>query len=1053
MKYKRSFSIVLNLWLISIAVLPQTYKFKNYDREQGICNSFIYTINQDKNGYLWIGTGEGLCRFDGFIFRGDLLADSVAPGFVTTSFKDQNGNLWFGFNDGNVVEYDGKDFRLLNTRRFTSGNINRILADHEGTIFIATQSNGLIKELADQKDSLLKVDFPHLIYSMEVNGWDILLGTSEGLYIYRQVGHTGPVELIMEVPEFNGTRVSFISRTLDGKAFWIGTDENVFLLEMAEGERTPKVMNLTGELKLGRMNIQSVTEDKYGFLWVSTFGSGVYRFNVDAGTKRLNNLVHFDQQNGLTARNVKEVFEDMEGNTWFATFGNGLTLMADEAFALFTLPLEGLRNNIVSLCPDENGVWVGGENGLAYYTSLNKSEYRIYTQAQGLPRDEISAVYKDIHGNIWAGTSRSGLYWMPAGLKTFKNFFTSENSLENIIRSITGDKQNLWFATRNGAFRVNLASRKMDHFTSGNGLPHNDINQVFLDSQGNAWIATSSNTQFKIDPSGTVDIGIEFKTQLRGLAFQSLTVDKDGDFWGVTNSSGVFYFAKDSVYNLTRNEGLLSNYCYSLLADNQGNIWVGHRSGFSRINKKNLRISTYSTSFGVAGDCNPNAMALQANGCVLIGTTQGLFRFDPTMEKGNITAPFPNIVSLLVSDNPMDFTREILLPYNIYKLRIDFIGLNYRNPEKVVYRYKLENYDLEWSEPSSNPVAMYSRVADGRYTFLLKTCNSDGVWNEQPLALSIHVKKPVWKQWWFIITSSLIVISIFITIVKIRERNQKKLQEYLETELAARTKEVIEQKEELEVKNREITDSINYAQRIQASILPPVRRMQEFFPGSFIFYQPRDIVSGDFYWFDKLDEDKFLIVCADSTGHGVPGAFMSMIGATLIKDLTARNEVVSPAQLLSTLDAEISGTLNQHIDAERSSDGMDITVCEINMRTHHLRFASAMRPIIISHNRELLYIRGNRSSIGGELYDSKMFIDQEFQLVKGDRIYMFSDGYPDQFGGPHGKKFKMVRLKELLEKLQDSSIDEQYIQIRDSFNEWKGDYAQVDDVLFMAIQV
>jgi len=192
----------------------------------------------------------------------------------------------------------------------------------------------------------------------------------------------------------------------------------------------------------------------------------------------------------------------------------------------------------------------------------------------------------------------------------------------------------------------------------------------------------------------------------------------------------------------------------------------------------------------------------------------------------------------------------------------------------------------------------------------------------------------------------------------------------------------------------EITDSINYAKRIQTSILPDFSKVIETFKDAFILFRPRDIVSGDFYWFDKFSDDKFMLVCADSTGHGVPGAFMSMIGSTLLRDIVSRQRVSKPSQILKMLDNQIFSTLNQNLELGVSNDGMDMVICEISIKTRHVRFASAMRPVIIVLDGEPFYIKGNRSSIGGESVIEKFFDDQEYYLNEGDTIYLFSDGLP-----------------------------------------------------------
>jgi serine phosphatase RsbU (regulator of sigma subunit) len=201
-------------------------------------------------------------------------------------------------------------------------------------------------------------------------------------------------------------------------------------------------------------------------------------------------------------------------------------------------------------------------------------------------------------------------------------------------------------------------------------------------------------------------------------------------------------------------------------------------------------------------------------------------------------------------------------------------------------------------------------------------------------------------------------------------------------------------------------------------------------------------------------DDRFVIVCADSTGHGVPGAFMSMIGTTIIKEMIARTEVESPAHLLRMLDREIMSSLNQNIEAEQSNDGMDMIVSEINLNNLHVKISSAMRPMILYRNGEQIYVRGSRNAVGGQYEaEEKEFETNEFQLSKGDKLYMFSDGYPDQFGGPLGKKFKMVRLKNMLRDVHERPMEEQYNYIKNNFELWKEDHEQVDDVLFMGIEL
>jgi serine phosphatase RsbU (regulator of sigma subunit) len=196
-----------------------------------------------------------------------------------------------------------------------------------------------------------------------------------------------------------------------------------------------------------------------------------------------------------------------------------------------------------------------------------------------------------------------------------------------------------------------------------------------------------------------------------------------------------------------------------------------------------------------------------------------------------------------------------------------------------------------------------------------------------------------------------------------------------------------------------------------------------------------------------------MMVCADSTGHGVPGAFMSMIGSTLLQDIVMRQHIYKPSEILTRLDKQIFSTLNQNVEIGISNDGMDVVICEINVKTRHIRFASAMRPVIIVMDNEPYYIKGNRSSVGGESVIEKYFDDQEYYLNAGDTIYMFSDGLPDQFGGTDGKKMKIARLKKLIEDVSNLNMSGQKEVITKFYDEWKGNFDQVDDVLLIGIKL
>jgi ligand-binding sensor domain-containing protein/serine phosphatase RsbU (regulator of sigma subunit) len=1030
----------------------QKYEFRQFGIEEGICYSFIYTVNQDKNGYLWLGTGEGLCKFDGFNFTSDFTTDSLPPAFVKKTFRDQQGNLWFGHNDGSITKYDGARFTIINTLGKITSTINDIVQDSTGNILFATQNQGIIIVKKDLKVKFIVEPFRRKLLSslcFTTQG-KLLIGTNDGLHLYEfdAVNDTAwPVTKISQIPS---TAINSIIKRKNSDLYLIGTqDEGLYGLNTGIGGNPEEVFKLETSASLKYTSILSLMEDSRDHIWLSTQGEGVYKMILSGDSRTITELINFNQNNGLGSINIRDVYEDNEGNIWVGTYGDGLAALFDEAFVFYNYETD-LGSYIYSVLTDGEDFWIGGENRIMKISSGVDKNRELYGPSSGIPHDKITSLYKDIKNNLWIGTSGSGLYRMNLNTKMAGKYYSSENSLENSINSIAGLEDTIWIGTNNGVLEIDINTGGMRHFSTTDGLPHNKISDVFVDSKGTAWIATRANGLYSINNNAQHIITGNFI-----LEFVSITEDDEGYLWAATVNDGVFKFIPetDSLDYFSTYNGLKSGSCYSILNDGRGNIWIGHRLGMSVINVESSKIVTYGTESGISGDCNLNAAGVTSGGLIVIGSSDGLITFNTREERKNLTPPFLNISSVVINDKEYDFSKPIILPYGIYKLRVDFIGLNFRSPDRVSYQFKLDGYD-DWSEPTVIPFVQYSRIEDGDYTFLLKACNSEGVCTETPVQFSLKVKLPIWKTWWFIALSVLILILSVYVIIKYRERKQKQFQEMLQKKLDERTREVVMQKEEIEIKNKDITDSINYAQRIQASILPPISKLQETFAGSFVFYQPRDIVSGDFYWYEKFENNRFIIVCADSTGHGVPGAFMSMIGTTLIKDICSRPDVGSPADLLKTLDKEIMSALNQNIEAERSNDGMDIIVAEIELKKRTLNVASAMRPMIIYKDGEQVYVRGSRSSVGGQYeIEEKEFDSQDFTLSKGDKIYMFSDGYPDQFGGPLGRKFKMVRLKNMLRDIHDKPMDEQYNYIKSNFELWKEDAEQVDDVLFMGIEL
>src|SRR5690606_33456018 len=411
-----------------------------------------------------------------------------------------------------------------------------------------------------------------------------------------------------------------------------------------------------------------------------------------------------------------------------------------------------------------------------------------------------------------------------------------------------------------------------------------------------------------------------------------------------------------------------------------------------------------------------------------------------------------------VSGQEHKATKVLNLPYPYkkkYTFRFDFIGISYKDPKNVTYQYRLTrngDNDDEWLDLGTTSFREYDFLPDGNYQLQIRSFNADGVYNKEPLTISINIEPPIWKKLWFYIAIiALIVYSVYL-IIQIRERNLIKQKEALQREVHNQTILLREQKAEIERKNRDITDSINYAKRIQSSILPQSDLLAKAFKEYFIYFVPRDIVSGDFYWFSNL-KGKFIITVADCTGHGVPGAFMSMIGTTLLNDIVKQQEINSPADILKRLDTEIKILLQKN-EPEHTRDGMDISIVEIDTKTRKVRLASAKRPVYLFINGELNVYKGIRRSVGDSIIeDESEFVNIEYDMNENDALYLFSDGYADQFGGPEGKKYMSANIRKLLLDIYKKPMREQEELIHTTFQQWKGNEEQVDDVVFLGIRL
>jgi serine phosphatase RsbU (regulator of sigma subunit)/ligand-binding sensor domain-containing protein len=1033
--------------LMPLRAEAQSYSYRTYDINTGLPGNYLSVIEQDRSGLLWLGLETGLFRYDGFEFHQVALPDTLSNGYPNALFCDRNGTMWIGLTDGSLFTWapGGTPERKTGIE---ADRINCITAGPDGKIWIVTQTHGIYTSDAGPGGKLSRIVMPEgiVLFDIAFAGSDsIIVATQDNLHLCKITGEVA--EIVYSFPELEYTWIQTVGRVNDNT--WLaGTDgSGLYVIRRENGiMKASRAENPVFE----GLRIPSLVTGSGRSILVATRETGVIKAEFNGDYSSINITGTYDVGSGLPDNDIKTVFRDRENNIWIGMFNRGLAAVTTNAFSFHT-PSPYKEINFIGEFAGK--IVMGTRNGLYDYDTGTGSFSNFRELNRKTGGSGIISWCTDGNDNILIGTAGNGVFRMNGKGET-KQFYRAENPAQNHINSIAVDSENIWLATLNGVVLLDRATGSQKAgYTTWEMLPHNNVSQVVVTRDGEVLVATETDKLCYIHITGGVRTEGEVMEGVMRNRIQSISVSPDGMICAGTLGNGLFLFTRDTLINFNTSDGMLSNFCYSTLIASDGRIWAGHERGFSIINPATGSARSFSSDFGVRGDCLANAIAETNDGYIFVGTTEGIVAYDPAMEQKINAPPQAGIISVVINNIEYPYRQSYNLPYrSSYTLKVNYAGISLRDPLNVIFRTRLENFDEGWGDLTTDRTVSY-KLSDGHYRFTVEALTRDDTENISSASFDLVIQKPFTQSWWFILSLMALLLLIVFIIIRLRERAHRKQRELLEEELRIRTAEVYEQKEELAQKNLDITESIKYARRIQSSVLPDTARLGTVFREACVFFQPRDIVSGDFFWFDWIDKDSFMVVCSDSTGHGVPGAFMSMIGSALLQDIITVKKITRPSQILHELDRQIFSTLNQNQEIEASNDGMDIVVCNFNLKTKQLVFASAMRPVILVIDGEQQYIRGNRSSVGGESISEKFFDDQEYHLREGDTVYLFTDGYPDQFGGNGSKKMKISRMRSMIDEIKGLSLEEQNQRIKDYFFEWEGSNEQVDDVLVMVLRV
>ncbi|HSL87372.1 MAG TPA: SpoIIE family protein phosphatase, partial [Bacteroidales bacterium] len=660
----------------------------------------------------------------------------------------------------------------------------------------------------------------------------------------------------------------------------------------------------------------------------------------------------------------------------------------------------------------------------------------------------------DAEGNIWIGTEGGGVRMYNTKKKTFEDNPGLNREILyrlGIVRAMETDRDNnLWIGTDDGLAYWNFTTGTGDRITLMDSVTVTNITALNCDGTGKLWIGAQASDEkpglFTLDPAT-----MRFRAipDFRNIIPTAIVTDTRGTVW-VGTAQGLIAYDNNSVISVVREEdGLLSNTIRSLVDGGDGSIYIGTNLGLNRYLPESGEIYAYTKKNGFPGiESRPGAVFRSGNGDIWFGTANGAVRLTPSKLVIRNNEPMTHIKELRDFSGSREMVEGLRRRYNDNDMIFDYYSICLTDPDVVEYRIMLAGFDDEWRAVADQTRAVYQKLPPGKYTFMVTARNNEGKWNSNPVSYSFTIKPPFWKTWWFIMVSAAVTLMGIALYIRIREGNLIREKLLLEERVRERTAEVVQKSVEIEEKNRDITASIRYAERIQMAMLPP----EDTFSDTFVLFLPKDIVSGDFYWMYDNGDQQF-IAAADCTGHGVPGAFMSIIGHNSLSKIVREYGITRPSAILDQLNVEVTRALLQR-DEKAITDGMDIALITFDKKDSTVEYAGAFNPLYLVRNGELFIYRGDRIPIGmTRINVRKSYTNQKVDAQPGDMLYMFSDGYADQFGWQGGKKFKTANIRRLVTEIYHLPVAEQRSRLMDELLQWKGDLAQIDDILFIDTRI
>lgn len=759
------------------------YTIDVWDTEDGLPQNSVITLTQTRDGYLWLGTFNGLVRFDGRRFV--VLDESNTPGLsssrITRLFEDRRGQLWIGTESGGIAVMRQGQVANLGLGQFTQERrLAAACEDAAGALWLYTASGELWRHANGVFTPFLFAwgrENTRRLLAAEIGG-PVWIGTDRRLAALSTNQAPGSLE-----PRFDHEapvqRLDFLLASDQG-GVWRLADQKV---QKWRGNRLER--NL-GAYPWRSAPVTAACEDRQGNLIVGTLGVGVYWFGPDGQAAWLSS------QHGLSSDVILSLCVDREGSLWVGTDGGGLCRVKRQFFETIVQPG---RMAIQSVCDDgEGGVWIGSNGGGIMRWSTNRPAQ--YGRSEGLTRMQVWSVFQDRDQRLWAGTYGSGLLWLEGGR------FRPVPGAENLPQEVTvlhQDRQGvIWAGTQGGLARWD--GRAWTLFTTTNGLSANVITALADDPEGNLWVGTMGGGLNRLR-GGQFTVMRKSADGLPSDDLSCLYVDADGVLWVGTFGSGLARYQNGRWTRYTTRQGLASNGLSYLFEDTQGFLWIGSNAGLMRTPKQALNdyargslqlipCRTYGKPDGLpTGECaigSQPAACRTRDGRLWFPTIKGLVTVNPQQLNPNLAPPPVLIEAVLLDGVPLKLggQQEIIIPAGPNHLDIHYTSLNLGAPDRARFRYRLENHETGWTEAGNERVARYSRLAPGRYQFQVLACNEDGVWNETGASLALVVPPPFWRTWWFLTATGggLLILVVVVVHYVSTQRLQRQVERFRQQE-------------------------------------------------------------------------------------------------------------------------------------------------------------------------------------------------------------------------------------------------------------------------------